>query len=96
VWEFIAGACFPGGSITGCPKIRAMELIEDLEPEARGIYTGSLGYISFHETLQFSILIRTLVKQKDRVSFHVGGGIVADSDPEKEYEETMVKARVLF
>ncbi len=94
-WDLLR-ACFPGGSITGCPKIRAMELIEDLEPEARGIYTGSLGYISFHETLQFSILIRTLVKQKDRVSFHVGGGIVADSDPEKEYEETMVKARVLF
>ncbi|WP_128700654.1 anthranilate synthase component I family protein [Candidatus Velamenicoccus archaeovorus] len=94
-WDLLR-ACFPGGSITGCPKIRAMELIEELEPVARGIYTGSLGYMSFHETLQFSILIRTLLKQKERVSFHVGGGIVADSDPRKEYEETLVKARVLF
>lgn len=94
-WDLLK-ACFPGGSVTGCPKIRAMELIEELEPEARGIYTGSLGYMSFHGTLQFNILIRTLLKQKDRVSFHVGGGIVADSDPEKEYEETLIKARALF
>ncbi|MDD2866282.1 MAG: anthranilate synthase component I family protein [Candidatus Omnitrophica bacterium] len=94
-WDLLR-ACFPGGSVTGCPKIRAMELIEELEPEARGIYTGSLGYMSFHGTLQFNILIRTLLKQKDRVSFHVGGGIVADSDPEKEYEETLIKARALF
>ena len=94
-WDLLR-ACFPGGSVTGCPKIRAMELIEELEPEARGIYTGSLGYMSFHGTLQFNILIRTLLKQKDRISFHVGGGIVADSDPEKEYEETLIKARVLF
>jgi para-aminobenzoate synthetase component 1 len=94
-WDLLR-ACFPGGSVTGCPKIRAMELIEELEPEARGIYTGSMGYLSFHETLQFSVLIRTLLKQGDRVSFHVGGGIVADSDPDKEYEETLIKARVLF
>lgn len=94
-WDLLK-ACFPGGSVTGCPKIRAMELIEELEPEARGIYTGSLGYMSFHETLQFNILIRTLLKQKDRVSFHVGGGIVADSVPQKEYEETLIKARALF
>ncbi|MDD5019577.1 MAG: anthranilate synthase component I family protein [Candidatus Omnitrophica bacterium] len=94
-WDLLK-ACFPGGSVTGCPKIRAMEIIEELEPVGRGIYTGALGYLSFHDTLQFNILIRTLLKIKDRVSFYVGGGIVADSDPRREYEETLVKARALF
>ncbi|MCM8763014.1 MAG: anthranilate synthase component I family protein, partial [Candidatus Omnitrophica bacterium] len=85
-------ACFPGGSITGCPKIRAMEIIHELEPDSRAIYTGSLGYLSFCGNLDLNILIRTVLKQNDKLSFSVGGGIVADSDPESEYEETLVKA----
>jgi para-aminobenzoate synthetase component 1 len=88
-------ACFPGGSITGCPKIRAMEVIEELEPASRGIYTGSLGYISFDGTMHFNILIRTLLCCGRKLYFQVGGGIVADSTPEGEYEETLVKARAL-
>lgn len=88
-------ACFPGGSVTGCPKIRAMEIIEELEPDSRGIYTGALGYLSFHDTLQFSVLIRSFLKQGDLLSFHVGGGIVSDSRPEDEYEETLMKAQGL-
>ena len=88
-------ACFPGGSVTGCPKIRAMEVIEELEPTARGIYTGSLGYLSFHNTLAFNVLIRSFLKKKDEVFFHAGGGIVTDSKPAFEYEETLVKAKAL-
>lgn len=89
-------ACFPGGSITGCPKIRAMEIIEELEPNRRGIYTGSLGYLSFSGSMDFNILIRTILKKKDRLYFGVGGGIVADSKPEEEYAETLVKARAMM
>jgi para-aminobenzoate synthetase component 1 len=88
-------ACFPGGSITGCPKIRSMEIIEELEPSRRAIYTGCLGYLSFSGEMDFNILIRTLLKQGNKVSFGVGGGIVADSQPEKEYEETLVKAKAM-
>jgi para-aminobenzoate synthetase component 1 len=88
-------ACFPGGSVTGCPKIRAMEIIEEIEPDARGIYTGSLGYLSFHNTLQFNMLIRSFLCRAGEVSFHVGGGIVADSRPQDEYEETLIKGRAL-
>lgn len=88
-------ACFPGGSITGCPKIRAMHLIEELEPTRRGPYTGSLGYISFAGDMEFNVLIRTLIHHQGRLYFQVGGGIVADSSPEGEYEETLVKARAL-
>jgi para-aminobenzoate synthetase component 1 len=86
-------ACFPGGSITGCPKIRAMEIIKELEPTRRSIYTGALGYLSFSGNMDFNILIRTILKKGKRIYFSSGGGIVADSDPEKEYEETLVKAR---
>ncbi|MCK4401514.1 aminodeoxychorismate synthase component I [bacterium] len=89
-------ACFPGGSITGAPKIRAMEIIEELEPTRRGIYTGSLGYLSFSGEMDLNILIRTLVAKKNEVRFQVGGGIVADSDPESEYQETLDKAKALF
>ncbi len=89
-------ACFPGGSVTGCPKIRAMEVIEELEPEARGLYTGALGYLSFHDTMEMSVLIRTLLWQPGQVSFHVGGGIVSDSQPAFEYDETLVKAAALI
>jgi para-aminobenzoate synthetase component 1 len=89
-------ACFPGGSITGCPKIRAMEIIEELEPDTRALYTGALGYLSFHNTMDFNVLIRSFLKIKDAIVFHVGGGIVSDSRPADEYEETLVKAKVLM
>jgi para-aminobenzoate synthetase component 1 len=89
-------ACFPGGSITGCPKIRAMEIIEELEPTRRSIYTGALGYLSFCGNMEFNILIRTILKNKNHLYFGAGGGIVADSLPEKEYEETLVKAKAMF
>jgi len=88
-------ACFPGGSITGCPKIRALEIIEELEPIRRGIYTGSLGYMSFSGDMDFNILIRTLLVYQEKLYFHVGGGVVADSTPEGEYEETLVKAKAM-
>jgi len=88
-------ATFPGGSITGCPKIRAMEIIEELEPSRRGPYTGALGYISFDGQMDLNVLIRTLQVYKDKITFHVGGGIVADSTPQGEYQETLVKAKSL-
>ncbi|MDP2653641.1 MAG: anthranilate synthase component I family protein [Candidatus Omnitrophota bacterium] len=88
-------ACFPGGSITGCPKIRSMEVIEELEPSRRSLYTGSLGYISLSGNLDFNILIRTMLVKGRKVYFHAGGGIVADSDPDAEYEETLVKAKAM-
>lgn len=89
-------ACFPGGSITGCPKIRAMEIIEELEPVRRAIYTGSLGYINFAGDMDFNIIIRTVLVYKEKLYFQVGGGIVADSTPEGEYNETLVKAGGMF
>ena len=85
--------CFPGGSITGCPKIRAMEIIEELEPGRRSIYTGSLGYLSFSGNMDFNILIRTILKKQNQLYFGTGGGIVADSRPEAEYAETLIKAK---
>jgi aminodeoxychorismate synthase component I len=85
-------ACFPGGSITGAPKKRAMEIIEALEPVPRGLYCGALGYFGYHGESQFNIAIRTLVRDGSTLSYHVGAGIVADSDPAKEYEETLHKA----
>lgn len=89
-------ATFPGGSITGCPKIRAMEIIDELETNRRHIYTGSIGYISFHDTMDFSIAIRTASIFNNRIIFSVGGGVVFDSDPEDEYEETIHKGRTLL
>ena len=89
-------ACFPGGSITGCPKVRAMEIIEELEPNPRGIYTGSLGYLSFSGNMDLNILIRTILKKEDKVYFGVGGGVVTDSQPENEYAETLVKAKAMM
>jgi len=86
-------ACFPGGSITGAPKKRAMEIIEELEPVPRGLYTGALGYIGFNGETQFNIPIRTLVRENNTLSYHVGAGIVADSDPAAEYQETLDKAK---
>lgn len=86
-------ATFPGGSITGAPKIRAMQIIEEVEPLAREVYTGAIGYIGFHGGLDLNIAIRTAVIRGGRLTFYAGGGIVADSDAEAEYEETLVKAR---
>jgi para-aminobenzoate synthetase component 1 len=89
-------ATFPGGSVTGAPKIRAMEIIAELEKNARGPYCGSLGYIGFDGTLDLSILIRTITAGRGWWQFPVGGGIVAQSDPQSEYEETWHKARGLL
>ncbi|MBS3762881.1 MAG: aminodeoxychorismate synthase component I [Planctomycetes bacterium] len=89
-------ATFPGGSITGAPKIRAMEIIEEIEPYARNIYTGSIGYFSFHGRADLNIVIRTLMKAGGRIYMHFGGGIVADSDPQMEFQETLDKGKALF
>ena len=89
-------AAFPGGSITGAPKIRAMQIIAELEPTARGVYCGSIGYLSVTGALDTSIVIRTCLVLGEDVYFQVGGGIVADSDPEQEYRETLDKARGLI
>lgn len=85
-------ACFPGGSITGAPKKRACEIIAELEPHPRGLYTGAIGWFGFDGRSQWNIAIRTAVQKGDEISFHVGAGIVADSEPEREYEETLHKA----
>jgi len=86
-------AAFPGGSITGAPKLRAMEIIAECEPSRRGVYCGSIGYWSLTGALDTSIAIRTAVVRDGRVYFSAGGGIVADSVPEQEYRETLDKAR---
>jgi len=91
----VVRALFPGGSITGAPKIRAMEVIDELEPCRRGVYTGALGYFSRGGRSGFNIAIRTLVVEGRQVTYQVGGGIVADSDPDSEYQETLDKGRGL-
>jgi para-aminobenzoate synthetase component 1 len=88
-------ACFPGGSITGAPKIRAMEIIAELEPVAREVYTGSIGWWSLTGAMDTSIAIRTAVVRHGLVHLHGGGGIVADSDPAAEFEETVDKVRAM-
>lgn len=85
-------ACFPGGSITGAPKKRAMEIIDQVEGRQRGIYCGAIGWLGRNGESSFNIAIRTLVREQDRLSYRVGAGIVADSDPGHEYEETLHKA----
>ncbi len=92
----LMAACFPGGSITGAPKVRAMEIIAELEPTLRGPYCGAIGYIGVDGAMDSSIAIRTIVVHKGLASFQAGGGIVADSDPFREYEETLVKARAMM
>ena len=89
-------ATFPGGSITGAPKVRAMEIIDELEPTRRSVYTGSLGYLSFSGDLDLNIVIRTFIVKNGRVYFQVGGAIVYDSEPEAEYIETLDKGRALI
>src|SRR3989454_12344122 len=86
---------FPGGSITGAPKVRAMQIIAELEPTQRGVYCGSIGYLSATGALDTSIVIRTYLVVGRDVYFQVGGGILADSDPEQDYPETLDKARGL-
>jgi aminodeoxychorismate synthase component I len=86
-------ACFPGGSITGAPKRRAREIIAELEPEPRGIYTGAMGYIAFNGDAAFSMTIRTMIMEAGQLHFHVGSGITGDSVPRREYEETLAKAQ---
>ncbi|SDU22942.1 para-aminobenzoate synthetase component 1 [Verrucomicrobium sp. GAS474] len=88
-------ACFPGGSITGAPKRRAMEIIAELEPVPRGLYTGAIGWIGFNGDAAFSMAIRTMIHEGEGLQFHVGSGITADSDPLREYEETLHKSRGL-
>ena len=95
IYEVIK-ATFPGGSITGAPKIRAMEVIEELEPTRRNVYTGSIGYIGFDGLADLNIAIRTIVKKDDRITFQVGGGITWDSNPEDEYMETLHKAKSIM
>jgi para-aminobenzoate synthetase component 1 len=89
-------AAFPGGSVTGAPKVRAMEIIAELEPTRRSVYTGALGYIGFDGTMDSSIAIRTFVLTRGTAFFQVGGGIVIDSDPGMEYLETLAKAKGLL
>ena len=89
-------ATFPGGSITGAPKIRAMEIIDELEPTRRNVYTGAIGYIGFDGTMDLSIAIRIIMLNGNKAYYQVGGGIVADSDPESEYEETLTKGKALM
>ena len=89
-------ATFPGGSITGAPKIRAMEIIEELEPVRRGPYCGAIGYLASDGSMEFNVAIRTMIAKDGLVHIPVGGGIVADSDPSEEYEETLVKAQAMF
>ena len=91
----IIRAVFPGGSITGCPKKRTMEIIDELEEFRRGIYCGSAGYISFDGNADFNIMIRTMACKDGRVYFHAGGGIVVDSEAKKEYQETLNKAQAM-
>jgi para-aminobenzoate synthetase component 1 len=89
-------ACFPGGSITGAPKLRAMEVIEELEPHRRGVYCGAIGYLGFDGSMDTNIAIRTLVHSGGIARLWAGGGIVADSHPESEYRETYHKAGPLL
>jgi para-aminobenzoate synthetase component 1 len=89
-------ATFPGGSITGAPKVRAMEIIDELEPTRRSVYTGSIGYLSFNGNIDLNIVIRTLLVKGRKAYFQVGGAVVYDSDPEAEYRETLDKGRALI
>ncbi|HOL66030.1 MAG TPA: chorismate-binding protein, partial [bacterium] len=89
-------ATFPAGTVSGAPKIRAMEIIEELEPARRGPYAGAVGYFSFRGDMDFCITIRTFVVKRERIYVQTGAGIVADSVPEKEYLETKNKAAALM
>jgi para-aminobenzoate synthetase component 1 len=92
----IIRAAFPGGSITGCPKIRSMEIIDELEPNVRHVYTGAIGYIGWHGNLDLNVAIRTIIAKDEKCYFSVGGGIVYDSVEEDEYQETLHKGRTVL
>lgn len=92
----ILRAVFPGGTITGCPKVRCMEIINELETESRGPYCGSFGYIGFSDYMDLNIIIRSILVKHNKACFNVGAGIVADSSPEKEYLETLDKAEAMI
>ncbi|BAB72286.1 anthranilate synthase component I [Anabaena sp. FACHB-709] len=94
-WDLLK-ACFPAGTVSGAPKIRAMEIINELEPSRRGVYSGVYGYYDFEGQLNSAIAIRTMVVRDQTVTVQAGAGLVADSEPEKEYEETLNKARGLL
>ena len=89
-------ATFPGGSVTGAPKVRAMQIIDELEPCARGPYCGAIGYLAGDGSMQFNVAIRTMIAYGKMIEIPVGGGIVADSNPTAEFDETMVKARAML
>jgi para-aminobenzoate synthetase component 1 len=95
-WLDLLRACFPGGSVTGAPKIRAMQIISELEPTVRGVYCGSIGWIGLDGSMSLNVAIRTMVQRRDVVHVHAGGAIVADSEPVAEYEETLTKAAGMF
>ena len=88
-------SCFPAGTVSGAPKMRAMQIIDELEPTERGVYAGAIGYIDYAENLDTCIAIRTIKLENQIASIQAGAGIVADSVPEKEFEETINKARAL-
>ena len=92
----LLAATFPGGSITGAPKVRAMEIIAELEPTARSVYCGAIGYVGFNGTMDTSVAIRTAIAEDGKLYFNAGGGIVADSDPDAEYRETLDKAQAFI
>ena len=92
----LLAACFPGGSITGAPKVRAMQIIEALEPYRRGVYCGAIGYVGFNGNLDLNIAIRTLVHSAGRIFAWAGGGVVADSAVDAEYQESLDKAAALL
>ena len=89
-------ACFPAGTVSGAPKVRAMEIIDELEPTKRGVYSGAIMYVDFSNNLDSCIVIRTLVARGDKGYIQAGAGIVADSVPENEYQECVNKARTLI
>jgi len=89
-------AASPGGSVTGCPKIRAMQIINELEPSRRNVYCGSIGYLGLDGSMCMNIAIRTMILDRGMLHLHAGGAIVADSDPQSEYDETLAKARGMF
>ncbi len=95
-WTDVFRAMFPGGTITGCPKIRTMEIIEELEPVGRGYYTGALGWISYHGEMELNIVIRSMLVQDGVAHVQAGAGVVADSNPERELDESLRKAQALW
>jgi anthranilate synthase component 1 len=94
-WDALM-ACFPAGTVSGAPKVRAMEIIDDMEPTKRGVYAGAIMYADFNDNLDSCIAIRTLVARGNKGYIQAGGGIVADSVPETEYLETVNKSRALI